>query len=149
MIPAFQTASQSACGRSYGPPYDPSPSSSRTRSGDAVRSAPASAIGFRSAGGEALSSRVHGKFSSHDAWLASGSIDWTTVQVRGPFHQLWKTTWESGRSAMNSGARPAAGELPPWPFTSRNRRKPWPWSESSRSRTTATYVPTRRLGLPG
>jgi len=46
--------------------------------------------------------------------------------VLGPFHQLWKITCASGRSAMNSGARPAAGEFPPWPFTIRMRRKPWP-----------------------
>ena len=38
-----------------------------------------SAIGFRSCGCATPSSRVHGKFSSQDAWLASLSIDWTTV----------------------------------------------------------------------
>ena len=50
---------------------------------------------------------------------------------------------------MNSGARPLAGELPPWPFTIRMRRKPCSYSESSRSRTTAMYVSARSVGLPG
>ena len=38
------------------------------------------------------SSRVQGKFSSQEAWLASGSIDWTSAQTRGAFHQLCQST---------------------------------------------------------
>ena len=67
-----------------------------------------------------------------------GSIDCTIGHTRGPFHQLWKSTWQSGRAAISSGATPAAGEFPPWPFTITMRRKPWSCSDSSSSRTTAT-----------
>ena len=96
-----------------------------------------STMGFCDAGWTTPASRVQGKFSIQEAWLATASISCTLARVRGAFHQLWNFTAVPGWSAIHSIARAPAGALPPWPLTRRMRRKPWRAKLSSTSRTSA------------
>ncbi len=84
-------------------------------------------------GGVSTSSRVHGKFSIHDACAASGSIATIAARVRGAIHQSCQRTWAPGHAS--AAARP--GALPPWALTIRIRLKPWLARESTRSRRSA------------
>ena len=68
---------------------------------------------------------------------ATGSIFWTSAQVLGAFHQLWKMTWQGELAAVHWPTKPCAGMFPPCPLTSRKRRNPWDLSELRRSASTA------------
>ena len=98
---------------------------------------------FALAAGRLRSSRVQGKFSSQDAWLASGSTAWTSAHVRGAFHQLCQRISASGCAAAQSSTAGRPASFPPWPFTSRKRRKPWACRASISSRSTEPYVSAR------
>src|SRR5207237_40021 len=100
-------------------------------------------------GSATLASRVHGKFSIHDAWEAALSVSCTFAHVRGAFHQLWNLTHTSVRSLIHSPASERAGSLPPCPFRIRIRLKPCPARLSKMSRTTGKCVDTRSDTVPG
>ena len=84
-----------------------------------------------------------------DAILAERSTAIAAAQVRGALYQLWNLIETAGCSAMICCASAPTGALPPWPLTSRMRRKPARATLSIRSRATASSVSTRSETLPG
>ncbi len=104
---------------------------------------------FGSAGNSTPSRRVHGKFSDHEACDQTGSNELATAATSGELHQSCQIASASGSAPFHSTTRERAGVLPPWPLTTRIRRKPWDASESSSSAITRTYVSTRSVTEPG
>src|ERR1051325_3241609 len=88
----LQSAAISSSGRTYRPAKLPSPSRSRIAAGPRWVQAAHGTAGFAALGAVTPGSRVHGKFSIHDACDARGSSDWTCAHTRGAFHQLWNLT---------------------------------------------------------
>src|SRR5262245_42227396 len=108
-----------------------------------------STIGFESGGGTTPATRVHGKLSIQEAWVAAGSMDRALSQVRGALHQLWQRGRTPGWSAAHDSHAGLAEVFPPCPLKIRMRRKPAATREPSAWRRTSTKVSSPRLTVPG
>ena len=78
-----------------------------------------------------------------------GSNESAAAPTSRALHQSCQITCASGCSPLHSTTRTRAGVFPPWPLTTRTRRKPCAYNASSRSASTRTYVSMRSVSEPG